>query len=167
MNMKVHMLSALREQFDSWEELLASLSPEQVVAPQFDLDWSIKDVVSHLWAWQQISIARFEAALLNCEPAYPSWLGQAQANWEEDADQTNERIHRISREMSWTEVHQLWREGFLRLLDAGQSIAETDLLDWDKYPWLNGHSLAGVLLGTYGHHQEHLENLLAWRYAQN
>jgi len=30
MNMKEHILTALREQFNSWEELLASLSDEQI-----------------------------------------------------------------------------------------------------------------------------------------
>lgn len=61
MNMKGHILAALREQSERWEELLVSLSEEQITAPRFDLDWSIKDVVAHLWAWQQISIARMEA----------------------------------------------------------------------------------------------------------
>jgi hypothetical protein len=42
MNMKDHILNALREQSNSWEELLASLSEEQNTAPQFDLDWSSK-----------------------------------------------------------------------------------------------------------------------------
>ena len=63
MNMKEHILGALREQFSSWEELLAGMSKEQITAPQFDLDWSIKDVMAHLWAWQEISIARMESGI--------------------------------------------------------------------------------------------------------
>jgi hypothetical protein len=60
MSMKAHILAALREQFDGWEEPLAKLSEEEIVPPHFDLDWSIKDVVVHLWAWQQISSAPME-----------------------------------------------------------------------------------------------------------
>ena len=41
MNMKDHILAALREQFDHWEELLASLSEQQLTAPHFDFDWSL------------------------------------------------------------------------------------------------------------------------------
>ncbi|HET7143457.1 MAG TPA: maleylpyruvate isomerase N-terminal domain-containing protein, partial [Anaerolineales bacterium] len=63
MNMKDHILTAFREQFDQWEELLSKLSEEQITAPHFDYDWSIKDVMAHLWAWQQISIARMEAGM--------------------------------------------------------------------------------------------------------
>ena len=68
MNMKDHILSAMREQFERWEELLTSLSEELITTPHFDLDWSIKDVMAHLWGWQQISIARMEAGVHNHEP---------------------------------------------------------------------------------------------------
>ena len=51
MNMNEHLLMALSGQFNSWQELLASLSEEQITAPHFDLNWSIKDVMAHLWAW--------------------------------------------------------------------------------------------------------------------
>jgi hypothetical protein len=74
MNMKEHILAALREQFDRWEELLASFSEEQVTIPSFDLNWSIKDVIAYLWAWQQISIARVEGGLQNREPDFPKWI---------------------------------------------------------------------------------------------
>lgn len=74
MNMKDHILTALREQFNSWDKLLTSLSEEQITAPHFDLDWSIKDVIAHLWGWQQISIARMEGSTLDREPEFPNWV---------------------------------------------------------------------------------------------
>ena len=54
MSMKEHILTALREQFNRWEELLASMSDEQITAAHFDHNWSIKDVIVHLWACQQV-----------------------------------------------------------------------------------------------------------------
>ena len=48
MNMKEHLLAALREHFERWELLLANLSEEQISSPAFDLNWSIKDVMAHL-----------------------------------------------------------------------------------------------------------------------
>lgn len=53
MNMKEHILAAMREQIENWEALLSTLNEEQILAPNFDLDWSIKDVLAHLLAWQQ------------------------------------------------------------------------------------------------------------------
>lgn len=57
MNMKMHILKALGEQLERWEELLASMSDEQITDPQLPSGWSIKDVIAHLMAWQQRSIA--------------------------------------------------------------------------------------------------------------
>ncbi len=160
MKMKEHILAALREQFARWEKLLDSLSDEQIIAPRFDDDWSIKDVILHLWAWQQISVARMEAALRDEEPKFPRWVAELSADWEENANQTNAWIYETYHEKPWPEVYQNWREGFLRLLESGEPLAEKDLLDGDKYPWLKGHPLAFVLIASYDHHQEHLEKLL-------
>jgi hypothetical protein len=162
MNMKEHILAALREQLDRWEALLATLSADQITAPRFDYSWSIKDVIAHLWAWQQISVARVEAAVLDRELEYPQWLTGSKQDWEEDPDQTNARIFEACHVKSWSEVHQDWSDGFRRFLAVGEPISERDLLDGDRYPWLNGYSLAFIFVASYDHHQEHLDKLLAW-----
>ena len=161
MNMKEHILTALREQFSRWEELLASLSDKQITTPNFDYDWSIKDVINHLWGWQQISVARMNAAVLNQEPEFPNWLTEFTGNWDENANQTNAWIYETYYEKPWSEVYQNWRDGFLRFLELGELISEKDLLDGSRYRWLKGYSLAFILVASYDHHQEHLEKLLA------
>ncbi len=167
MNMKEHILAALKEEFDNWEKLLASLSEEQITAPRFDLDWSIKDVVAHLWAWQQISAARMDGGLQDREPEFPKWIVESIENWEEDSDQVNALTFEQCHEKSWSEIYGNWRIGFLRLLDLGNEISERDLLDGDRYSWLNGYSLAGILIASYAHHQEHSEKLTDWMDKNN
>ena len=83
-------------------------------------------------------------------------------NWEEDADRVNDRTFETQRHKSWSKIHQNWRNGFLRFLELGHQISERDLLDGDRYPWLNGYSLAFILVASYDHHQEHLEKLTGW-----
>ena len=162
MNMKEHILSALREQFNSWEELLGSLNEAQITAPKFDFDWSIKDVIAHLWAWQQISVARLEGGLRNREPEFPKWILSLGEDWEEDADRVNALTFETNHEKSWSEIYQNWKNEFLRFLELGNEISERDLLDGDRYSWLKGYSLAFILVASYDHHQEHLERLVDW-----
>jgi len=162
MNMKGHILAALREQLDTWEELLASLKEEQITAPHFDFEWSIKDVMAHLWAWQQISIARMEAGVNDREPELPKWIVDSIENWEDDSNQVNALTFERNHEKSWSEIHKNWKDGFLRFLDLGNKISERDLLDGDRFPWLKGYSLAFILVASYDHHQEHLEKLRDW-----
>jgi hypothetical protein len=162
MNMKDHILRALREQFNHWEELLLSMGEEQLTSARFDHDWSIKDVIAHLWAWQQISIARMEAAGLDREPELPKWIAELQTDWEDNANHTNAWVYETYHQQPWPNVYRAWREGFLRFLELAKPFSEKDLLDGDRYPWLKGYSLAFILVASYDHHQEHLEKLLAW-----
>ena len=162
MNMKEHMLAALQEQFERWQALLASLSEGQLTAPRFDLDWSIKDVIAHLWAWQQISIARMEAGALDREPKYPQWILDVGQDWEDKADQVNAITFAANHEKPWTQVYAKWEIGFRQFLELGKQTSEKDLLDADRYPWLKGHSLVFILVASYDHHQEHFEKLRSW-----
>lgn len=160
MYMKTHILAALCEEFNQWEEVLAGMNEAQLAAkPQSD-ELSIKDEIAHLWAWQQRSIARMEAGLNNEEPKMPQWLPNVALESENNTDQINALIYETYRDRAWSEVYQLWRTGFLRFLDVGEQIPEPALLDSSRYAWLSGHALANVLIGSYDHHQEHLEKLL-------
>jgi hypothetical protein len=160
--MKDHILAALQEQFENWEALLATISEDEINTSHFDFGWSIKDVVAHLWAWQQISIARVEAGVLHREPEYPKWIVNNMENWEENADQVNAVTFETQHNKLWSEIYQNWKYGFLQLLKLGNKISERELLDGDRYRWLNGYSLAFILVASYDHHQEHFEKLVDW-----
>ena len=167
MDMKHHILTALREEFNQWEALLVRLSEAHIMAPQVPSHWSIKDVIAHLRAWQQRSIARFEAARFNREPEFPMWLAELDPDVAANTDHVNAWIYEASREQSWSTVHQHWREGFQRFLELAETMPEKDLLDAGRYPWLKGHPLAFILLASYDHHQEHLEKVLGWLQAHD
>jgi hypothetical protein len=163
MNDKKQILKMLKEEFNRWEELLASMSEAQITNPQLPSNRSIKDVMAHLWAWQQRSIARMEAALHNREPEFPKWPEALDPEPEGEPDELNAWIYETNREKPWSRVYGDWRAGFLRFLELGEAIPEKDLLDPGRYPWLEGLPLSAVLLGSYAHHhQEHFEPLLAW-----
>jgi hypothetical protein len=162
MNMKEHILTALREQINCWEELLGGLSEKQITAPLVPSDWSVKDVIAHLRAWQQRSIARVDAARLNREPEYPKWGTDSDPDTEGSTQETNAWLYQTYRDQPWSQVHQDWREGYLRLIEFSGEISEMNLLASGKYPWLGPHPLAFILLASYDHHQEHLDKLLAW-----
>ena len=162
MDMKAHILAGMREKLGEWEELLASLSEGQITAPLTPSAWCVKDEIAHLMAWQVRSNARMSAALEGVEPDFPRWLAGHDPEVEANTDQVNAWIYETYRHQPWSKVHQDWRDGYLRLLEIAEAIPERDLLDASKYPWLEGHSLAFILVASYDHHQEHYEKLLAW-----
>jgi hypothetical protein len=162
MNMKDHLLTALREQLDRWEELLDHLSSDQINVRLSPSNWSTKDVISHLRVWQQRSMARLEAALSDRGPLFPKWLPELDPDSEGGTDLINAWIYDTYRDEPWPKVRHDWRDGFLRFIELGEGISERDLLDESRFTWMGVRPLALVLISSYDHHQEHLGKLLAW-----
>jgi hypothetical protein len=162
MTSKPEILALLRSEFDCWEEVLNGLSEEQITAPNFISDWSVKDTLAHLMAWQTRSIAQMEAAQANKEPDFPRWPVQPLPDPGDNTEEINAWIYQTYRDESWSVVHASWRTGFLRFLDLGQAISEKDLQDPKRYPWMESQPLLAVLQSSYEHHHvDHLEPLLA------
>jgi hypothetical protein len=159
MSMKQHILAALQEVFDDWEERLAGLSEAQITQPLAGTSLSVKDEIAHLMAWQQRTLARVDAARLNREPQFPQWLANVDPEDYDKTDSINAWIYETHRDQSWPNVHQDWRAGFQRLLASAGEISERDLLDESRYAWLDGYPLALILIATYDHHREHLDKL--------
>jgi hypothetical protein len=158
---KAQLLTMLREEFDRWEVLLAGLSEDQITSRQLPADLSIKDVVGHLRMWEQVSIARLQAALDNMEPDYAGWPeGDPDT---QDLEKVNAWIHDTNRDQPWATVHAAWRAGFQHFLDLAEAVPEQDLLEVGKYHWLEDYALGEVLLSSLRHHhEEHYEPLTAW-----
>jgi hypothetical protein len=162
MNMKQHILAALREQMEAWQSLLAGMDEKQVATMFAPSEWMVKDVVVHLWAWQQRTLARAEAAAADREPLFPDWPAQYPPESEDTLDELNAWIYETYRDQPWLQIFQQWLDGYKRLISLSNQVSEKDLLDSARYAWLDGYSLALVLLATYDHHQEHFDELQAW-----
>jgi hypothetical protein len=161
MSMQAHILAAMQEQLERWETLLASLSTAQRQAPLLPSQWTVKDTLVHLWAWQQRSIARLEAAHQGGEPEFPQWLSGGNPDGEGIPDQINAWIYETYRDLPWELVYTKWRDGYQHFVELGGGISERDLLD-SYFSWMEGYPLANVLLASYNHHLEHLEKLIEW-----
>jgi hypothetical protein len=164
MNMedKQLIITKLAEVFNHWQELLASLSEEQITAPLLPSTWTVKDVVAHMWAWQQASVARADAALHDREPDYPRWWVVMGPDPNEDVDRTNAWIYETNRDKPWPSTYADWKAQFQHYLELLKQIPESDLLQPGRYAWMGSYALAASSMGSMEHHEEHMEILLAW-----
>lgn len=160
MNNKTQSLEMLEDIFHRWEKLLSGLSKEQITAAQYPSALSVKDEIAHLWAWQLRSVARIEAFLNHSEPQYPEWPGTPDPDTG-DVDQVNAWIYETNRNKPWSRVHEDWREQFQRLLQLVENLPKEDLVAPARYAWMEGYPLSATLEGTYEHHEEHIEDLIA------
>jgi len=162
MNAKQHIIDELAEIFNRWQILLASLSEEQLNAPLVPSSWTVKDVVAHLWSWQQASVARMEAGLQDEEPNYPNWWIQRGPDPDEDVDGTNALIYSLSKDKPWQVVFVDWKTQFMHYLKLTQQIPEVDFLQPERYTWMGKYAIADSSKGALDHHKEHFDTLLAW-----
>ena len=149
-----------------WEALLGGLSEDQLVAPELDMGWSVKDVVAHLMAWQRITNARLRAALRDEAPDFGEWPEGLQPDSEEDLEAINAWIYKTYHDLSWGSVYQYWRSGYQRLLDTAQAVPESILRESGRFAWLPDYPLSAVLDGTLEHHEEHYGWLVEWLEAR-
>lgn len=161
------MLSTLRDEQQRWIAFLAKLDEAEITKHQFDGNLSIKDNVAHLWAWQQLSIARLRAALKDEDLDFELFPKQYDAE-AEDVDDLNAWIDKTYKDESWDTVYTMWKSGYDTVLELSEQIPEDDFFAPTKYKWIEGYPLFAVLEGTYDHHHnDHLLQLLEWYEQKN
>jgi hypothetical protein len=160
MKSKHELVEDLKDVFGRWETFLRGRSEQDLTTRPPSGKMSVAEVVTHMMAWQQLSIARLDAARLDTAPRYPAWLEGADPFFADDhADEFNARIRQLHQGEPWETRYREWKEGFERLLALAESIPESDLSAAGRYPWLRGDALAAVLEGSFEHHCEHLERI--------
>ena len=162
-NEKRDVLSALSDELRHWEGKLTALSEDEITTSRLRNGWSLKDLMAHLMAWQQVTRARLEAASANEAPVFPEWLEGSGPESDEQLHEFNARIFERHRDRAWPEVHRDWHSGFTEVIRLGRELPEDELLEPGRFPWLDGHPLVAVLEGTLRHHRdEHRSYLDEW-----
>src|SRR6266481_3202660 len=66
---KAQLLDEMNRGYTALETILAPLNQAQMTTPGVNGDWSIKDILAHLNAWQDYLVIRLQAATRNEVPA--------------------------------------------------------------------------------------------------
>lgn len=159
---KQHIIDELAEIFNRWQVLLASLSEDQILSPVDPSGWTVKDIVAHLWSWQQASVARMEAAIHDRNPNYPAWWVIRAPDPEEDVDGTNALLYKLSKDKPWKVVYSDWKSQFMHYLELLQKIPEKDFTQAGRFTWMGKYAIADSSNGSLDHHKEHYETLTNW-----
>ncbi len=159
---KAQLLDRIDAERAWWEGLLAEVGEERMLQPGVSGDWTFKDVVAHLNAWQGETVQRLEAAAGNEPPAPPPWPDT------DDVDQTNAWIYERNRDRDLGDVLQESRATWQRVRDLVASLSEDDLFDPNRFAWTEGEPLGPWNLGSsFDHfHEEHEPVIRAWLNSQ-
>jgi hypothetical protein len=158
-NRKAALRASLVRARAEWERLLEEVGKSNLELSGVTGQWSIKDIIAHISAWESRPIKWFEAARTEGEPEPAAW-GK---DWTEE--QTNDWIYQRNRGRDLQSVV----EESLRLHDALVGYVDTtpeqDL--FSPRAWLGGNSLADSLPGnSFEHVQDHTLTVREWWHAR-
>jgi hypothetical protein len=158
---KASLLAAVRRERAEWERIVAEAGVGRMDEPGAMGEWTFKDLLAHLTAWQQHEQAPLEGALTGARPA-PPW--PANLNPHRDQDTINAHIHERTHALPTDEVLHQARRAWDRLEAGFATLPEEALIDPRHYPWLGGEALGPSVLRhvTLHYHQDHESDVRAW-----
>jgi hypothetical protein len=155
---KARLLSDLQDEQTRWEELLQAIGDDHMTQPGVAGEWSVKDVIAHLTGWRRRSVGRFQAALRHEPPPPPRWPADLETD-----DEINAWIYAASRDRSLADVLRDSREVYDQLVETLDAFPAADLLDPQRFPWLEAEDLPLTGAALFGHfHEEHEPDMRAW-----
>lgn len=112
-------------------------------------EWSVKDVVAHLAAWERLFLGWYEAGV-HGEAAHVPAEGYT---WRE-MDRLNDDIFRAWRDAPWEEVLARWNETSAAMRDVVDAASDDELFAHGRYAWTGKATLAGYVWPCAGEHYE-------------
>jgi hypothetical protein len=158
---KAYLIERIQRERAAWEALLADVGESRMTQPGAAGDWTFKDVAAHLTAWRQRGVNRLKAAQRGEQPTPAPWIA---AGVPAEDDPINDWIYRANRDRPLADVLRESRESLEQLETAAQALSEQDLIDPQRFPWMEGTSLGVSIFGnSMDHfHEDHEPELRAW-----
>lgn len=142
----------------SRQELLAAIAglpDDALVQPGVAGDWSAKDLLSHLTAWEAELVTMLAQARQGRRPGFLD-LG--------DTDTLNSRWRQETRHRALDRVMADFHGVRRQTLRQVERFSNRELNDPGLYPWLDGRPLVEWIASeTYEHEAEHAGHLRQWR----
>lgn len=153
---KQTLLADLQAEQSQFDALLDQIGAARMDQPGVAGHWSIKDIVAHLTGWRRRTVARLQAARNGEADPPPPWPADLQTD-----DAINAWMYETNRNQSVDDVRTDSRQVFDALVAAIDGFPEAELLDPQRFFWMEGEPLSAAAL--FGHfREEHEPAMRAW-----
>ena len=151
------LLASIGGEGASLDTLGASLSDAQMMAPELDGGWSVKDVLAHISAWELLCL---------------KWIGEGRRDegpfTQASIDAFNDGIYQANRERALPEVLDDSRRSHEAIVHTVEELTR----DLNAPPrWASDEFTGGAATATLGeiisansdeHYREHIDQIDAW-----
>jgi hypothetical protein len=129
------------------DKMLAALDDVTLIEPGVCGEWSVKDMIAHLLAWQQLFLGWYRAGQRGEVPKMPA----EDLTWGQ-TDILNQRFYEQYREHSLAEVRSLFAASDREVLDVAQGMTAEELFTPEYYAWTKTWKLYRFVWSVTGAH---------------
>lgn len=158
---KAELLTAAENNYEKLQTLIASLTKEELETPfNFSADekkkeahWSrdknLRDVLIHLYEWQQLLLQWVSANM----------RGEARAflippyNWKNYAEM-NQEFWKKHQSTNLDEASIFFRKSHAEVMRLAETFSDKELFTKDVYPWVGGSTLGSYFVSTTASHYD-------------
>lgn len=137
---KTQLLTAIEKEYTALEKFLAALTPEQLSYSSAPGAWAVKDIVAHLYEWQQMFFKWYETGSRGETPAVPA----PGYKWSQ-LPALNQAIYEKYQNLTPDEALSLFRESHHKTVQFIANLPEADLTTPGLYKWMNQNTLMAYL----------------------
>lgn len=137
---KTQLLAAIQKEYTALEKFLAPLTAEQMAFAPVPGDWAVKDVVAHLYEWQQMFFNWYETGLRGETPDVPA----PGYKWNQ-LPALNQAIYEKHRDLTPEQILSLFRESHQKTIQFIGNLPESDLTMPGLYSWMKQNTLMAYL----------------------
>jgi len=144
---RADLLKEIYAERDKLEALLKTMPPDVFSEKKVVGEWTVKDVLSHLIAWEQMVILWVQSGYEGKTIPVPA----EGFKWSE-LPELNEKIYHEHKEESSSEVLAKFDQSYHQILDLLNAIPEQDLFTPGLHKWQNKNMLAAYFKSSMSSH---------------
>lgn len=146
---KAELLEDIQVQRRRLQRSLDRLTRSEMLAPGMVGEWSVKDLLAHLTAWEQLFLSWYQAGWRGHEPTTAP-VGMSR----KAMDELNEQIYAQNQARNLDEILVEFTKSYQQLWVTIQEISEVDLFATGRYAWTGSLTLADYIAGNTSNHYQ-------------
>ncbi len=148
---RAQLMAELDREWASIERICFELSESELVTPRAEGEWSVKDILVHLSAWEKYLLDRLSYMMTGMNPRYP-----AMANWD-DVHHFNAHVYAENLDRPLTSVVIEFRNLYRGVMTVIEGLSDEQLFQPYSYDFPDDslNLLQLIRANTCDHYREH------------
>jgi hypothetical protein len=150
---KESLLRDIQQEHQRLDDLINGISPQLLIEPGVIGEWSIKDIMAHLAAWEQLFLDWYRSGLLGETPQIPA----PGITWKQ-LGKLNRMIYEAHSSQGLDEIKQEFATSYRTIVQEITKMSEEMISTPGYFSWTNGYNLQGYIRANTVNHYRWAKN---------